>query len=114
MCCVVDKTGTLTLGEPQIVEVLPKAGFTVEDVLHLAASAERYSEHAYAEAIRSAARERKISLALPEDFHVAAGEGIYAEVNGKQVAVGSKRILSKQRRRRRAGCARPHAAIRAV
>ena len=91
---LVDKTGTLTLGEPQIVEVLPKAGFTVEDVLHLAASAERYSEHAYAEAIRSAARERKISLALPEDFHAAAGEGIYAEVNGKQVAVGSKRILS--------------------
>ena len=91
---LVDKTGTLTLGEPQIVEVLPEAGFTVEDVLHLAASAERYSEHAYAEAIRSAARKRKISLALPEDFRAAAGEGIYAVVDGKQVAVGSKRILS--------------------
>ena len=91
---LVDKTGTLTLGEPQIVEVLPEAGFTVEDVLHLAASAERYSEHVYAEAIRSAARERKISLALPAGFRAAAGEGIYAVVNGKQVAVGSKRILS--------------------
>ena len=90
---LVDKTGTLTLGQPQIVEVLPEAGFTVEEVLHLAASAERYSEHAYAEAIRSAARERGISLSLPEDFRSVAGEGIYALVEGRQVAVGSKRIL---------------------
>ncbi len=73
---LVDKTGTLTLGEPQIVEVLPENGFSVEDVLHLAASAERYSEHVYGEAIRSAAKERGISLALPEDFRAVAGEGI--------------------------------------
>lgn len=92
---LVDKTGTLTLGQPQIVEIQPEAGFSVQDVLHLAASAERYSEHAYAEAIRSAARERKISLSLPEDFRAVAGEGVYAVVEGGQVAVGSKRMLVK-------------------
>jgi len=90
---LVDKTGTLTLGQPQIVEVLPENGFSVEDVLHLAASAERYSEHVYGEAIRRAAKERGISLALPEDFRAVAGEGIFATVDGKQVAVGSQRTL---------------------
>jgi P-type Cu+ transporter len=90
---LVDKTGTLTLGQPQIVEVLPENGFSVEDVLHLAASAERYSEHVYGEAIRRAAKELGISLALPEDFRAVAGEGIFATVDGKQVAVGSQRTL---------------------
>ena len=90
---LVDKTGTLTLGEPQIVEVLPENGFSVQDVLHLVASAERYSEHVYGEAIRRAAKERGISLALPEDFHAVAGEGIFATVDGKQVTVGSHRTL---------------------
>ncbi|MDX9866004.1 MAG: cation-translocating P-type ATPase [Anaerolineaceae bacterium] len=90
---LVDKTGTLTLGQPQIVEVLPENGFSVEDVLHLAASAERYSEHVYGEAIRRAAKAQGISLALPDDFRAVSGEGIFATVDGKQVAVGSQRTL---------------------
>jgi P-type Cu+ transporter len=89
---LVDKTGTLTLGEPQIVDVLPEAGVDPDKLLYYAASAERYSEHVYAEAVRSAARERGISLALPEDFRAVAGEGVHALVDGRQVSVGSRRI----------------------
>ena len=89
---LVDKTGTLTLGEPHIVAVQPEAGYSFEQVLHLAASAERYSEHVYAEAVRSAAREAGITPAFPEDFRAAAGEGVHALVDGHHVSVGSRRI----------------------
>jgi Cu+-exporting ATPase len=90
---LLDKTGTLTLGRPQITDVLPMNGLSADDLLALAASAERYSEHPLAEAVRVAARRRGLSLAEPERFEAEAGLGVRAQVNGRAVCVGSRRMM---------------------
>lgn len=90
---LVDKTGTLTLGEPQITDVVPLNGLSTSEILSLAASAERYSEHPLAEAVRSAARERDISLSEPQGFEAIPGKGIRAKVNGSQIAIGNRRLI---------------------
>ncbi len=90
---LLDKTGTLTLGRPQITDILPTNGLTADDLLALAASAERYSEHPLAEAVRAAARGRGLSLADPEQFEAEAGLGVRARVNGHAVCVGSRRMM---------------------
>ncbi|PWH12343.1 MAG: cadmium-translocating P-type ATPase [Anaerolineae bacterium] len=90
---LVDKTGTLTLGQPQIVDVIPLNGLTPTALLTLAASAERYSEHPLAEAVRAAARNQNIPLLEPEDFEAIPGMGVHARVNGNVVAVGNRRLI---------------------
>ncbi len=90
---LLDKTGTLTLGRPQITDILPKNGLPANDLLALAASAERYSEHPLAEAVRAAAKERGLSLAEPEQFEAETGLGVRAQVNGHAVRVGSRRMM---------------------
>ncbi|MFN8473854.1 MAG: cation-translocating P-type ATPase [Anaerolineae bacterium] len=90
---LVDKTGTLTLGRPQITNVVPLNGLSENDLLTLAASAERYSEHPLAEAARAAARERGLSSLEPEDFESVPGMGVQARVNGNLVTIGSRRML---------------------
>jgi len=90
---LIDKTGTLTLGRPQITDVLPLNGASGEDVLVLAASAERYSEHPLAEAVRAAARERGLPLYEPEQFEAIPGIGVRARVDGVTVTVGSRRMV---------------------
>jgi Cu+-exporting ATPase len=90
---LIDKTGTLTLGRPQITDILPLNGLSENEVLTLVASAERYSEHPLAEATRVAARERNLSLAEPEDFEAVPGLGVRARVNGDVVAVGNRRLI---------------------
>ncbi len=90
---LIDKTGTLTLGRPQITDVLPLNGASGEDVLVLAASAERYSEHPLAEAVRAAARERGLVLLEPEQFEAIPGIGVRARVDGVAVTVGSRRMV---------------------
>ncbi|MBI4300513.1 MAG: cation-translocating P-type ATPase [Chloroflexi bacterium] len=90
---LIDKTGTLTLGRPQITDILPLDGASPNDVLALAASAERYSEHPLAEAVRIAARERGLSLGEPQEFQAAPGRGIRARVNGAKVMVGNRRMV---------------------
>jgi len=90
---LIDKTGTLTLGRPQITDVLPLNGASGEDVLVLAASAERYSEHPLAEAVRAAARERGLPLYEPEQFEAIPGIGVRARVDGITVTVGSRRMV---------------------
>ncbi len=89
---LVDKTGTLTLGRPQITDVVALNGMSSSDVLALAASAERYSEHPLAEAVRAAARAHNLSLFEPEYFEAIPGMGVRAKVNGNLVAVGSRRL----------------------
>lgn len=89
---LVDKTGTLTLGRPQITDVVALNGMSSSDVLALAASAERYSEHPLAEAVRAAARAHNLSLLEPEHFEAIPGMGVRAKVNGNLVAVGSRRL----------------------
>jgi P-type Cu+ transporter len=89
---LVDKTGTLTLGRPQITDVVSLNGMPSSDVLTLAASAERYSEHPLAEAVRAAAKEQALSLKEPEHFESIPGIGIRSRIGGKMITVGSHRI----------------------
>jgi Cd2+/Zn2+-exporting ATPase/Cu+-exporting ATPase len=90
---LVDKTGTLTLGRPQITDVLPLNGIPAEEVLALAASAERYSEHPLAEAVRVAAQARSLPLSDPEAFEAMPGLGVRSLVNGHRVTIGHRRML---------------------
>jgi Cd2+/Zn2+-exporting ATPase/Cu+-exporting ATPase len=90
---LVDKTGTLTLGQPQITDVIPLNGLTDSEALVLAASAERYSEHPLAEAVRVAARARNLPLSEPQNFEAVPGMGIRAQVNGSLVAIGNRRLI---------------------
>ena len=91
---LIDKTGTLTLGKPQITDIVPLNGLTETEVLVLAASAERYSEHPLAEAVRVAAAGRQLALFEPEHFESVPGFGVRADINGHAVAVGSRRMLA--------------------
>jgi len=90
---LVDKTGTLTLGQPQITDVISLNGLPTSEILALAASAERYSEHPLAEAVRAAARAQNLSLSEPQDFEAIPGMGIRARVNGSLVAIGNRRFI---------------------
>lgn len=90
---IVDKTGTLTMGKPELVAVLPEAGHEENEVLRLAASLERGSEHPLAEAIVSGAEGRGIELAKTDDFEAVTGKGVKGVVTGKSVALGNARLI---------------------
>jgi P-type Cu+ transporter len=90
---LVDKTGTLTLGQPQITDIIPLNGLSNSDILTLAASAERYSEHPLAEAVRAAAREENIALVEPKNFEAIPGMGIRAEISGSLITIGNRRLI---------------------
>jgi Cd2+/Zn2+-exporting ATPase/Cu+-exporting ATPase len=92
---LIDKTGTLTLGQPQITDVVALNGLSEAQVLTLAASAERYSEHPLAEAVRGAARSRGLPLAEPQEFTAIPGMGVRAVVDGQTVTVGNARLLAQ-------------------
>jgi Cu+-exporting ATPase len=92
---VIDKTGTLTEGRPKVASVLPAPGFDEAQVLKLAASVERGSEHPLAAAIVAAAAERKLELATASDFDSPAGKGVTGTVEGKKIALGNARFLSE-------------------
>lgn len=91
---LVDKTGTLTLGQPQITEVIPLNDCLASEVLALAAAAERYSEHPLAEAVCTAARAQNLPLVEPQDFEAIPGLGVRARVNGHSVVIGNHRLVS--------------------
>jgi len=84
---VLDKTGTLTRGKPRVVRVTPAAGWTEAELLRLAASAERYSEHPLGRAIVDAAGERGLALEDARDFMALTGLGVRASVGGREVTV---------------------------
>jgi Cd2+/Zn2+-exporting ATPase/Cu+-exporting ATPase len=90
---LLDKTGTLTLGRPQITEVIPLNGMAEAEVLALAAAAERYSEHPLAEAVRRAARIQNLPPLEPRHFAALPGMGVRAVVDGQTVVVGNRRLL---------------------
>ncbi len=92
---IVDKTGTLTQGKPMLVAVLPEEGFDEDNVLRLAASLERGSEHPLAESIVRGAEERGVKLADAEDFEAITGMGVKGVVDGKSVALGNARMVKK-------------------
>ena len=91
---LVDKTGTFTLGRPTVAEVVSVNGAAPDEVLRLAASAERDSEHSLAEAVRVEASRRGLPTVTPVRFESLEAAGVVAEVEGHRVAVGSERLVS--------------------
>jgi Cu+-exporting ATPase len=92
---VVDKTGTLTEGKPRVVAIVPAAGFESDDVLRLAASLERGSEHPLAAAIVAAAQEKALTLADTQDFNSPVGKGVTGAVEGRRLAIGNLRFFAE-------------------
>jgi P-type Cu2+ transporter len=92
---VLDKTGTLTRGEPEVVEITGD-GLDDGELLRLVAAVERESEHPLAEAIVRAAEERGVELLRAEQFESVAGHGAVATVDGRRVLVGNRRLLERE------------------
>lgn len=93
---VLDKTGTVTRGQPALTDLVPADGWSAESLLRLAASAERGSEHPLGEAMVRAAAERGIELDEASEFRALAGHGIQARVGGRQVLLGNARLLRER------------------
>jgi len=95
---VLDKTGTITKGEPAVTDVVASNGVAAssEELLQLAASAERGSEHPLGEAIVRSAQEKGLELSDPVGFNGIAGHGIAAEVDGHQVLLGNLRLMERE------------------
>ncbi len=91
---IVDKTGTLTEGKPRLIAVLPEPGHDAAEVLRLAASLERGSEHPLAEAILRGAEDSGVTLAATEDFEAITGKGVRGTVDGHAVALGNLRLVT--------------------
>ena len=92
---VLDKTGTLTKGEPDLTDVIVENGIRKEELLRLVASAERSSEHPLGEAIVRGAKDRGVALTEADAFEAVSGGGIRARVEGRDVLAGSARLLSE-------------------
>lgn len=92
---VFDKTGTITKGQPEVTDTIPVAGFSQEEVLRLAASVEKGSEHPLAEAIIRKAEAQGLELAEPERFEAMTGRGIKAVAEGSIVLVGNRQLLDE-------------------
>ena len=93
---VVDKTGTLTEGKPKVVAVVPTAGYTEAEVLRLAASLERASQHPLGDAIVNEAKHRNIQITNVQDFDSPAGRGAIGVVEGRKVFLGNAAFLHSQ------------------
>ncbi len=90
---IVDKTGTLTKGKPQLVNILPAAGYDEVTVLKLAATLEKGSEHPLAQAIVRGAEDRNVALGESTDFEAVTGKGVKGTVDGHTVAVGNLKLV---------------------
>ena len=90
---VLDKTGTLTLGKPKVMDVMSFAGTTDSEVVGLAAVAEKFSEHPLSKAILEKASELGIVVADPTDFEVVVGHGVKSHLSGVEILVGNDKLL---------------------
>ena len=93
---VLDKTGTITRGQPEVTDVIPAEGFDADEILRMAASAERGSEHPLGEAVVDGAQARGLDLADPSDFEAIAGHGIRATVDGRGLLLGNLKLMREQ------------------
>ena len=93
---VLDKTGTLTQGQPQVTDVLPLTGWTPEQLLALAAAAEVNSEHPLGQAIVAGARERELALPEVTDFQSLTGSGIQVRLDQATYYLGNRRLMQEQ------------------
>jgi Cu+-exporting ATPase len=92
---VLDKTGTLTRGEPKVTEVI-RDGMSEQEILFLAGSAEKGSEHPLGEAIVRAAMERGIQTEQADEFEALPGHGIRARLNGREIVLGNERLMMER------------------
>jgi len=92
---IVDKTGTLTEGKPRLMDVVAAEGVDEGELLRLAASLERASEHPLAAAIVAGAEARGLQAAEPRDFESRTGKGVLGTIDGRQVALGNRALLSE-------------------
>jgi Cu+-exporting ATPase len=90
---LLDKTGTLTRGEPKVTDIIAVPSSSQDEILRLAASTERGSEHPLGEAIVRAASERKLEVSPASDFNAIPGHGVEASVEGKKVLLGNLRLI---------------------
>lgn len=90
---VVDKTGTITLGKPSLTDTITTEGFSSEEVLKLAASVEKSSEHPLGEAITEGARAKGLEIPDPTDFTAIPGHGVEARVGGRMVILGNLKLM---------------------
>jgi Cd2+/Zn2+-exporting ATPase len=90
---LVDKTGTFTFGRPKVVDVIAFDGVLEEEVLRLAAIAEKYSEHPLARSVIACAKERGIVVPDPDKFNIEVGMGVTAWLDGKEILVGKNKFL---------------------
>ncbi|PHJ38355.1 ATPase P [Desulforamulus profundi] len=94
---VLDKTGTITKGEPSLTDVITATGeISEEELIRLVASAERSSEHPLGEAIVKGAKERNMDLVEPQNFEAIPGHGIVAAIEGKALFIGNRRLMSSE------------------
>jgi Cu+-exporting ATPase len=93
---VFDKTGTLTKGEPEVTDVEAGSSFSEGEILKIAASIEKVSEHPLGEAIVKKAEEKKLTLFDPGDFQAIQGKGVMSEIDGKTVLVGSRKLMDEK------------------
>ena len=93
---VLDKTGTVTKGEPSLTDVVPVGDLSEESLLRLAASADRLSEHPLAQAVVAGAQARGADLAEARDFESVTGMGVRASIEGQRVLVGNRRLLEEE------------------
>lgn len=109
---LLDKTGTLTLGTPQISEIIAQPGFTQEQLLRLTASIDQMSTHVLAEALVEAAKERGLELQLPAGVKEVPGEGMLGEVDGHSIVIGTAGLIERHAERHRASARHPgHAEV---
>jgi Cu+-exporting ATPase len=94
---VLDKTGTLTKGEPSVTDIIASVKFTEKDILTFAASAEKGSEHPLGEAIVKKAREADLNLLDPRGFEAIAGYGIEAMLDSKKILLGNVRLMEERK-----------------
>jgi Cu+-exporting ATPase len=94
---VLDKTGTLTKGEPSVTDIVESKRFTQKEILTLSASAERRSEHPLGEAIVKKAMEEGLTLLDPKDFQAIAGQGIEATIDSKRILLGNKKMMDERK-----------------
>ncbi|MBX9916207.1 MAG: copper-translocating P-type ATPase [Nitrosomonas sp.] len=92
---IVDKTGTLTEGQPEVTDIVPVESLSSQELLHIAASLEQGSEHPLARAVLDRAQKQQLSLYAIEDFSAIAGSGITARMNGIQYLLGSPKFLTQ-------------------
>lgn len=93
---ILDKTGTITKGEPELTDIISVGDLTEEEVLKYAATTERGSEHPLGEAILKGARERSLELDETSDFEAVPGYGVVAKIKGKKILLGNRRLMKSE------------------